>query len=156
LNAFYAPANGVITKTGTGILSPGTGQSSFAGKWICNGGTLSFAGDLRIGVVPGSSDQITLNGGRLRSSTANVTFDATRGVVLGCGCGGVNQSSTALLTSKGVISATSDDSLPFDAGSGSIPVLGGNNSYDGSALISGSGVILRLGASGVIPDTSLV
>jgi autotransporter-associated beta strand protein len=154
VNAFFAPVNGVITKTGTGILSPGTSQSSFAGKWICNAGTLSFAGDLRIGVLPGAADQITLNGGRIRSSTASVVFDASRGIVLGTGGGGFNQTTTTPLTWNGVISGASGGNLTLDGGSTSITVLGGANTYDGNTIINAGALLL--GASGVIPDTSLV
>jgi autotransporter-associated beta strand protein len=154
LNAFLAPVNGVITKTGSGIFSVGTSQTSFAGKWICNGGTLSFPGDLRIGIVPGTADQITLNGGRIRSSTANVAFDASRGIVLGASGGGFNQTTTTPLTWNGVISGNSGGNLTFDAASGSITVLAGANTYNGNTIINGG--TLRLGASGVIPDTSIV
>jgi autotransporter-associated beta strand protein len=154
LSSLLAPANGVVTKTGSGIFSVGTSQSSFAGKWICNAGTLSFPGDLRIGILPGYSDQITLNGARLRSSTANVTFDASRGIVLGAGGGGFNQATTTPLTWNGVISGNSGGNLTFDGASGSITVLAGVNTYDGNTIINGG--TLRLGASGVIPDTSVV
>jgi len=153
VNAFYAPANGVITKTGSGIFSSGTSQSSFAGKWICNAGTLSFAGDLRIGVVPGTADQITLNGGRIRSSIAGAVFHASRGIVLGANGGGFNQSVSNVW--NGVISGTSGGNLIFDGGANTlITVLGGANTYDGNTVINNGSVLL--GASGVIPDTSVV
>lgn len=153
INAFYAPVNGVLTKTGSGILSVGTVQTSFAGKWICNAGTLSFPGDGRIGVLPGAADQITLNGGRIRSSTAGAVFDASRGIVLGANGGGFNQ--TVSNVWKGVISGTSGGSLILDGGNNSlVEVLSGANTYDGGTLIN-SGSLL-LGASGVIPDTSVV
>jgi autotransporter-associated beta strand protein len=152
-NAFYAPANGVITKTGGGIFSSGTSQSSFAGKWICNGGTLSFGGDLRIGILPGAPDQITLNGGRVRSSTAGAVFDATRGIVLGASGGGFNQSVSNVW--NGVISGNSGGNLIFDGGVNTlITILGGANTYDGNTVINNGSVLI--GASGVIPDTSVV
>jgi len=152
VNAFYAPANGVVTKAGTGILSPGTSQTSFAGKWICNAGTLSFAGDTRIGIVPGAADQITLNGGRIRSSTASVVFDASRGVVLGASGGGFNQTTTTPLTWNGVISGSG--ALTLDGATTAITVLAGNNTYAGNTIVTLG--TLQSGASEVIPDTSLV
>jgi autotransporter-associated beta strand protein len=152
INAFFAPANGVVTKTGAGILSVGTSQTSFQGKWICNAGTLSFPGDLRIGILPGAPDQITLNGGRIRSSTASVVFDATRGVVLGASGGGFNQLTTTPLTWNGVISGPG--SLTLDGASGAITVLGGNNTYGGNTIVTLG--TLQLGTSGAIPVTSVV
>jgi autotransporter-associated beta strand protein len=149
VNAFFAPANGVVTKTGTGILSPGTSQSSFSGKWICNAGTLSFAGDLRIGILGGAADQITLNGGRLRSSTAGAVFTSGRGIVIGANGGGFNQ--TVSNVWNGVISGTSGGNVFFDGGQ---TVLGGVNTYDGNTILNGG--TLRVGVSGAIPDTSLV
>src|SRR5262249_31928008 len=152
-NAFYAPANGIITKTGGGIFSSGTSQSTFAGKWICNGGTLSFGGDLRIGILPGAPDQISLNCGPLRSSTPGAVFDATRGIVLGASGGGFNQSVSNVW--NGVISGTSGGNLIFDGGVNTlISVLGGANTYDGNTVINNGSVLL--GASGVIPDSSVV
>jgi autotransporter-associated beta strand protein len=148
-NALYAPANGVITKTGVGIFSSGTSQSSFAGKWICNGGTLSFPGDLRIGILGGAADQITLNGGRLRSSTAGAVFTSGRGIVIGANGGGFNQSVSNVW--NGVISGTSGGNVFFDGGQ---TVLGGVNTYDGNTILNGG--TLRVGVSGAIPDTSLV
>jgi autotransporter-associated beta strand protein len=148
-NALYAPANGVITKTGVGIFSSGTSQSSFTGKWICNGGTLSFPGDLRIGILGGAADQITLNGGRLRSSTAGAVFTSGRGIVIGANGGGFNQSVSNVW--NGVISGTSGGNVFFDGGQ---TVLGGVNTYDGNTILNGG--TLRVGVSGAIPDTSLV
>ena len=85
----YGPTNGVITKTGPGEFYTYQDQTTFAGKWIVNGGVLNFVSqvqDRAIGVVPAAvvSDQITLNdGGRV------VGYGGTmRGITLGPGGGG--------------------------------------------------------------------
>jgi len=152
VNAIFAPTDGVVTKAGSGVLSMQTSQTSFAGKWICNAGTLSFSGDLQIGVLPGTADQITLNGGRIRSLTAGAVFDASRGIVLGAGGGGFNQSVSNRW--NGIISGTSGGNLTLDGGSGQVTVLGGANAYDGNTIINNGALLL--GAAGVIPDTSVV
>jgi autotransporter-associated beta strand protein len=79
-------------------------------------------------------------------------FDASRGVVLGASGGGFNQQTTTSFTWNGPISGVG--SLTLDGIAGAITVLGGNNTYGGSTIVTLG--TLQLGASGVIPDTSLV
>ena len=135
LNAFYAPNTGVITKIGSGVFSPGTTQTSFAGKWVINAGSLSFAGDGRVGVVPGSpvADQITLNGAtaRLRSSTASAAFTANRGITLGANGGGFDHAGTVTLTWAGPITGTSGGALTM-SGAGILILSSTANNYDGN------------------------
>jgi len=156
VNAFFGTVNGTITKSGTGILSPGTSQNAFKGKWVSNAGSLSFAGDLRIGILAGAAaDEITLNNGaKLRSSTAAVVFDVGRGITLGnSGGGGFDQASTVTLTWNGPITGTSGGPL-LQAGAGITILTNTGNNWDGATNISAG--TLRLGAAGVIPDTSNV
>jgi hypothetical protein len=90
VNAFYGTTNGLITKTGSGIFSSGTSQTAFAGKWLINAGSLSVAGDTRLGIVPANpvADQVTLvNGAKLRTSTAAAVFTPNRGITLSGGGG---------------------------------------------------------------------
>ena len=154
-NVLYAPTGGVITKTGTGLFSTGTVQTSFAGKWVSNAGSLSFPGDTRIGVVPVSlvADQITLNGGNIRSSTATVSFNANRGITLGAAGGGFDHGGTVTLTWAGPITGSAGGALKM-LGAGALILSSTANNYDGATTISAG--TLRLGASGVIPDTSVV
>jgi fibronectin-binding autotransporter adhesin len=153
VNAFYAPANGVITKTaGSGIFSSGTSQTSFAGKWIVNSGSLSVAGDVRLGVVPAAlvPDQVTLNGGKLRTSTGNAVFTANRGITLGASGGGFDQ--TVTMTWSGPIAGTQGGNLTqFGTGT---TILAGVNTYNGNTAISAG--TIQLGAAGVIPDSSVI
>src|SRR5262249_889646 len=104
-------------------------------------------------ITPGAPDQITLNGGRLRSSTGAAVFTSGRGIVLGPNGGGFNQSVTN--TWNGVISGTSGGNLILHGGVNTLmTILGGANTYDGNTIINNGSLLL--GASGVIPDTSVV
>jgi autotransporter-associated beta strand protein len=118
---------------------------------------MSFPGDGRIGAVPGSlvPDQITLNGSsaRLRSSTASVSFTANRGITLGASGGGFDHASTVTLTWAGPITGSSGGGLTM-SGAGVLILSSTANNYDGPTTISAG--TLQCGASGVIPDTSVV
>ncbi len=82
---------GTVVKTGEALWSLGAGASNpFAGKYRVEDGTLIFAADNAIGVVPGAAtpDAITLAGGVLASrafSTFNV--NALRGITVSADSG---------------------------------------------------------------------
>jgi autotransporter-associated beta strand protein len=139
INFQYDAAISTIVKNGAGLLSSGTSQTAFVGKWIINGGIVSFPGDLRIGKLPSAvvPDQITLDGAFLRSSTSNVVFDAKRGIVLGPNGGGfdVSPSFTTSITWNGPISGTQGGSFTKNQGFNLI-LTNNNSSYDGNTLVT--------------------
>jgi autotransporter-associated beta strand protein len=138
INAQYNAAITTIVKNGTGLFSSGVTQSagSFAGKWIINGGIMSFPGDGRVGVVPSTPvpDQLTLDGGFLRSSTSPVTFTANRGITLGVNGGGFDSTNT-VLTWNGPITGILGGSLT-KRGSSNLVLTNNNSDYDGNTLIT--------------------
>jgi fibronectin-binding autotransporter adhesin len=155
LDALYSPSNGVITKTGTGYFGSDRAQTSFAGKWVINAGNVEFGTDTAIGVVPASTvpDQITLNGGNVYSAVTR-TFDTKRGITLGPNGGGINLSgTTSTVTWQGPITGTSGGPLNLSFGT-AVVLTNANNNYDGQTVLRGA--TLKLGASNVIPDTSVV
>ena len=152
VNAFYGTTNGVITKTGTGIYSSGVSQSTFAGKWVINQGSLSVGGDLRLGVIPGAvvPDQVTLsNGAKIRTSTAAAVFTANRGIKLVSG-GGFDGS--VAWEWDGPISGTGDLGIN---GTNNVTLKNTTNSWGGDLAFTAAGGVTNA-ASEVIPDTATV
>lgn len=137
INAQYNVALTTIVKNGTGLFSTGLTQSAggFAGKWIVNGGILSLAGDGRVGVVPTDvvPDQITLNGGFLRSSQ-NPEFHERRGITLTAGGGGFDTNNTALLIWRGPISGIGGGTFT-KRGTGNVVLTNDTNNYDGQTIV---------------------
>lgn len=140
INAQYNVNVGTIVKTGTGLLSSGITQAAggFAGKWIVNNGILSLPGDGRLGVVPTTlvPDQVTLDGGYLRTSTPTVAFNANRGITLGLNGGGFDSTNTGSLTWAGPISGNMGGFLSKK--SSAILILTSDAStYDGITKVEG-------------------
>jgi fibronectin-binding autotransporter adhesin len=141
VNAIYHPAITTIVKNGSALLSSGLSQPAtggFAGKWIVNGGILSLPGDLRLGSTPTAlvPDQVTLNGGFLRSSTASgPTFNANRGIILGPLGGGFDGSAAASITWSGPITGNSGGSLTKRGATTNWVLTSNTSDYDGPTLI---------------------
>lgn len=160
IQMLYGPTISTITKNGDGWFDTVQDQTTFAGKWVVNGGiigfhasSLSIAEDLPLGKLPSSvvPDQVTLNNG-----ARILGYGGTmRGITLGPGGGGFGNDGTTTdsKTWSGPITGTSGGPLIVD---GKIDeyIYNHSNNYDGDTIIkSGS---LHLGASEVIPDTSSV
>ncbi len=157
LTAPYLAASSsvVVTKTGAGTLSLNNG-TGYTGKWACTVGRLSAATDAQLGTVPGSvtPDFITLDGGGLRTTSVGLNLNVNKGITLGSGGGALEcsanfQSINSKITGSGALSIT--------GGAAAVPVvlLNTGNDYAGGTSIAASS-LLKLGASGVIPDTSVV
>lgn len=152
VNAFYAPALATIVKNGAGLYSSGTSQTAFAGKWLVNAGILSVAGDTRLGIVPGAlvPDQVTLNGGFLRSSTATVAFTANRGITLGALGGGFDSTNTTL-TWAGPITGSAGGALT-KLGTHNLVLNNAANNYDGTTFVNAGR--LTVGAATALGSTA--
>jgi fibronectin-binding autotransporter adhesin len=166
--AFTLNGSGLMTKTGAGRLTLNTTSNSFTGKYQILGGDINIPGDGRFGLVPPLVDAqyFTLDGGGIRNAAAaSFTLSANRGIALGVGGGTLYEPGGFTLTYSGVIKGTVGGGLTISktdaaggtgAGQGTVE-LGGANTYDGPTTIGGSGTTtLRLLASGVIPDTSVL
>jgi autotransporter-associated beta strand protein len=154
IEMLYSPTLGAITKNGDGQFSTIENQTTFAGKWVVNGGILSFGSDLTIGAVPAAlvPDQITLNNGA-RILGAGGT---KRGITLGSGGGGFGYDGTSSTSASwsGPITGSTGAPLVID-GHVNATLYNTNNNYDGDTLIQ-HGAKLTCGAAEIIPDTSTV
>lgn len=139
-----------LTKEGVGILQLNS-ANTFTGKTTVNGGVLRISADNRLGTAPVSSvaDQLTLNGGALRTYAA-FTLDANRGITLGA-VGGAIEVTTGDLTYAGKITGSGSFSYSGDTSSRALNLEAAND-YSGSTTLQ-SGV-LRLQANGTISSSS--
>ena len=89
-----------LTKNGAGVAELAA-NNTFTGKIFLNEGVLSIASDARLGTAPGSpvADQLTFNGGTLRSTGGNFSINSNRGITVNASGGTFDiQSSTTTFT----------------------------------------------------------
>jgi fibronectin-binding autotransporter adhesin len=153
VNMLYGPTNGVITKTGAGEFASTLDQTSFAGKWVVNGGQL-FADDNEFGVTPAAvvPDLITLSNG---AGLFGYDDSGKRGITLGPGGGGFTLYDNGLggfppaMGWYGPITGTG----PFVIQVHGFAYWGNsNNNYIGDTIIKDG--IVNLAAANTIPATS--
>lgn len=165
-------AQGTLTKTGTGRVElDNTGMGIT--QYFINAGSLTMPNVTRLGTAPASlvSNFFTFNGGGLgfNTTTSGMDLGATRGITVMSG---------GAFLSTSAVTVTMTLSAPIVGNSGGNVTLGGNpsvwagsghtsgstwtitntnNSWDGGLILNGaSGNQVKLGASGVIPDTAVV
>lgn len=155
----YAAASSsvTLTKTGTGTLSLNNSVNTYGGKWACTAGRLSAATDLFFGPAPAgvTPDFITLDsGGGLRTTSVGLNLNVNKGITLGSGGGALEVSATFQSINSKI---TGPGALSITGAAAAVPVvlLNTGNDYAGATTIAASS-LLKLGASGVIPDTSVV
>lgn len=173
-NAIAEPISGTggITKTGTGtwLLS---GANTFTGKTIINDGVLAITAETGLGANPGSSvtDQLTLDGGTLRTQTNAVTInDANREISIGSGGGtfdtvtNLTIANTNVMSGSGTVTKTGAGTLSISAVnthtgdfvvSAGILATSGGSSIDNSALVTvNSGATWQVAASETVGNIS--
>ncbi|MFD0895456.1 autotransporter-associated beta strand repeat-containing protein [Luteolibacter ambystomatis] len=154
--AMSGDAARILTKSSSGAATISSLASTYAGKYVVNGGTLGISGDLALGPVPGvlTSDYLTLNGGILAnmtgatSSTAftsgfDITLAINRGITLGAGGGSLQTGFNRTLTVPGVITGAGG-LTKTDIGT---LVLSGANDYTGATTVNPNGGTLKLTGS---------
>ena len=136
--------SGTLTKTGIGRFSLTRSQTTFTGKYVVTGGSLSFNADGNFGAVPVNTqpDYFTLDGGALRVNvTSFVTINAKRGITLGAN-GGTMVAPIEGISYGGVIAGAPGagltvslhDAVP-DTYTFGLLTLNGLNTYDGPTKI---------------------
>ena len=151
---FPGTFDGVIA--GTGNLVMGglatltlTGTNTYSGSTTLTAGTLAISSDANLGTVPGSPTpgSLVLNGGELET-TANLTLNADRGILLD-GSGGFFTDSGTTLTYNGILDGTG--TLTKD-GMGRL-ILGGANTFSGTISMAGTLSISSDSNLGAVPGS---
>lgn len=149
-----------ITVSGAGRVHLNNDSNLNAGvKWRVTAGLLGIGGDLRLGTLPAAtvSDYLVLNGGGLFTpSTATVTLDARRGILIGPASGTGSATfnvDNSTLTVNGIVAnnGTSVTSLA-KAGSGRMVLAAAAGNTFGGA---GAAVNVNAGALQIANDNQL-
>ena len=126
--------SGTITQSGGGainLVKNGSGTQvftaghSYTGKTTINGGVLEIASGLEssLGLPSPAADALTLNGGTLAVSTANLTLnDAGRNILVGLGGGTLDVAASRNLTIANTVDATGTSLTK--SGTGSLNLTG--------------------------------
>ncbi len=141
---------GGLTMNGTGVLTLAA-DNTYTGKTAINSGTIAISNANQIGDAPATAvaDQITLNGGTLRSFTSAVNFAAdNRGFTLGTN-GGTFETVTDMTISN-VIAGTGS----LTKTGASTLFLGAANTYTGATNVN-AGTLAYTGTNR-ISDSSAV
>jgi len=148
----------VKSGTGTWVLS---GNNSYTGKTIINEGVLAISSEANLGANPGSSvaDQLTLNGGTLRTQTSAVTIDDTnRKIFLGSNGGtfdtvtNLTVASTNVISGSGTLTKTGSGTLYLQAANthtGNIVVNAGTLRTTGGSSIGDAATVTINGGSSI-------
>ena len=158
-----------VTKNGNGILdfSEGNNQTkvsnTFSGKTVINGGILFINAEGQLGTNPGAfvADQLTLNGGELRSSAA-VSFNVNRGITVGPQGGTISYAGGGNLTVTNPITGPGGISFGAIAGGTSnsdqvtlSPTSSTSWSYQGpTTILSNNASYVILGTTNALPSTT--
>ena len=145
--------SGTITKTGAGRLRLQTAQTTFTGKYVVKGGSLTFGSQDRLGAIPTTTqaDYFTLDGGGLYGDVSTGTaLNAKRGITLGANGGYLAFVGNGLTSYDGIIAGTQGGGLsltPSDTTGSSATgfiALNSANTYNGPTLVA-TGMTLAVG-----------
>ncbi len=141
--------SGALTINNTGDVAL-TGANNFGGRTVLASGTLVLASE-NLGVAPGvpSADQLTLNGGRLRSTATFAIDDANRGISLGAAGGTFAPDAGTTLTLSESISGSG---VLIKSGAGTL-VINGADTHSGLTLVNQG--TLAFGAAGATASPHL-
>jgi len=138
---------GNLTQNGTGTLTLSLDplfNNTYTGNTTINGGVLRISSDGQLG---NTTSQLVLNGGTLWT-TANLTLNVSRSVILGANGGTFDQTTGTALTYAGVIDGAGSLNK---VGMGTL-TLSGANTYTGATNVSAG----AFNVSGTLADTTKV
>ncbi|MCB1104606.1 MAG: autotransporter-associated beta strand repeat-containing protein, partial [Cephaloticoccus sp.] len=135
--------SGALTKSGTNTLTL-SGTNDYTGATIVSDGTLAISADANLGATPGSpvADQLTLDGGTLRTTT-DLVLATNRGITLSGAGGTLNVDGGTTATYGGVVAGSGDFTK---SGSGNL-VLNGANTANGILTMDGGTLELNAAQS---------
>jgi fibronectin-binding autotransporter adhesin len=144
-----------LAKSGAGSLVL-TSANTYTGKTFVNAGTLVIADENRLGNDPASltADQLTLNGGTLRTIATMALDDANRGVTVGAAGGTFSPDDSTTLTVASAIAGATPNTALTKTGVGTL-VLTGSNTYAGGTTVS-TGTLLANNTGGSATGTGNV
>ncbi len=147
---------GILQQRGAGtlMLLPSTGSNSYTGKTLVTNGVLLVASEAALGPVPAAltPDQLTLNGGGLRSTNILILSAGNRGVTLGSAGGTLSPDTNTVLSIGSTI--TGNGSLTIN-GSG-MTALSAANTYSGKTVLKAGVVSLGSEAAFGLNPAALV
>lgn len=145
-NVISGAGNLTINNTGTVALAV---ANAYTGKTIAQSGTLLLAVETALGSAPGSAiaDQLTLNGGTLRSSATFAIDDANRGVTIGASGGTFAPDAGTTLTLSEPIAGSG---VLTKSGAGTL-IINGADSRAGGTVVNQGTLALGAGASSSSP-----
>ncbi|NDC54855.1 MAG: hypothetical protein EBZ74_11385, partial [Planctomycetia bacterium] len=140
-----------LTKIGSNAVAL-TGNNSYSGGTVVNGGVLQLPSDTALGASGGS---ITLNGGQLGLYGNDMTLGSARVITLGTSGGFLSAGWNKSFSVAGPIGGSGGLGIAWEAG---VVYLNGSNSYAGTTTIGTSGnyfanagANLRLGNASALP-----
>ncbi|MDI1249894.1 MAG: autotransporter-associated beta strand repeat-containing protein [Lacunisphaera sp.] len=152
---------GGLTKTGTGTLTLTSADNDYTGRTIINNGVLAISTEDHLGNNPGASvaNQLTLDGGTLRTQTSAVTInDANREIFIGNAGGtfdtvtNLTVANTNVISGAGTITKTGSGVLNLSATNthtGDFVVNAGTLATSGGAAIGNAATVTINGGSSV-------
>lgn len=105
-------ASNIVENNGTALVKTGsgelilTGTNTYTGGTHLNGGIVTISSDAQLGAAPGSAevDNLRINGGTL-NTTADMTLDSNRGIMIGGNGGGISVADGTSLTYDGILTS---------------------------------------------------
>ncbi len=143
-------ANTTLTKNGAGVLFFTGAANTFTGKVLINNGFINTAGESRFGANPTTftPDQITLNGGGIQSSTANINFSSNRGITIGASDGTFDVSNGQSITLSNAVTGIGT-LIKSNAGKLIFTVA---SNYSGATKINAG--IVQINSANLLPTAS--